>query len=101
MIKYWINKNEPIALGIALYSNFNNFSSAKTGKIGLPKTTDKFIGGHAVILCGFDDFNQEFILRNSWGSYWGDKGYFYLPYSYITNKNLCSDLWIITKIRRL
>jgi len=101
IIKYWINKNEPIALGIALYSNFNNFSSAKTGKIGLPKTTDKFIGGHAVILCGFDDFNQEFILRNSWGSYWGDKGYFYLPYSYITNKNLCSDLWIITKIRRL
>lgn len=101
IIKYWINKNEPIAIGIAIYSNFTNFSAGKTGKIGLPKNTDFLIGGHAVILCGYDDNKEEFILRNSWGSYWGDKGYFYLPYSYITNNDLCFDLWIITKIRRL
>ena len=100
-IKYWLNKNEPIVLGIAIYSNFTNFSSGKTGKIGLPNENDKFIGGHAVVLCGYDDTKKEFILRNSWGSYWGDNGYFYLPYDYISNTNLTSDLWIITKIRRL
>lgn len=99
-IKYWLNKNEPVALGIAVYSNFMNFSAAKSGNIGLPAMNDKFIGGHAVVLCGYDDDTQRFILRNSWGSYWGDKGYFYLPYDYITNDDLCSDLWIITKIRR-
>ncbi len=100
-IKYWLNKNEPIALGLAIYSNFTNFSSARSGKIGLPNDDDTFIGGHAVILCGYNDNKQEFILRNSWGFYWGDNGYFYLPYDYITNSDLCSDLWIITKIRRL
>ncbi len=100
-IKYWLNKNEPIVLGIAIYSNFTNFSSGKTGKIGLPNENDKFIGGHAVVLCGYNDTKKEFILRNSWGSYWGDNGYFYLPYDYISNTNLTSDLWIITKIRRL
>jgi len=99
-IKYWLNKNEPIALGISIYSNFMNFSAARSGNIGLPTTSDKFIGGHAVVLCGYDDVTSRFILRNSWGSYWGDNGYFYLPYDYITNDDLCSDLWIITKIGR-
>jgi len=100
IIKYWLNKNEPIALSIAIYSNFMNFSSARTGKIGIPRENDKFIGGHAIVLCGYDENKKEFILRNSWGIYWGDNGYFYLPYDYITNKDLCNDLWIIRKISR-
>lgn len=99
-LKYWLQKNEPIAIGIAIYSNFMNFSVARTGNIGLPTANDRFIGGHAVVLCGYDDITQKFIVRNSWGSYWGDKGYFYIPYDYITDDNLCNDLWIITKIRR-
>lgn len=98
IIKSWLIKNEPIAVAIALYSNFIN---SKSGIIGLPQDIDKFVGGHAVIICGFDDNNKRFILRNSWGSYWGDNGYFYLPYDYISNDNLCGDLWIITRIRRI
>jgi len=94
-IKKWLIKNEPIAIGIAIYSNFMN---SKTGMIGIPKETDNLIGGHAVIICGFDDKNKRFILRNSWGVYWGDNGYFYLPYDYISNDELCGDLWIITRI---
>jgi len=100
-IKYWLNKNEPMALGIAIYSNFLNFSAAKTGIIGLPNLAiDKFIGGHAVVLCGYDDDKRQFTFRNSWGSYWGDNGHFYLPYEYIIdNNNYIDQLWIITKIR--
>lgn len=94
-IKSWLIKNEPIALGIAIYSNFMN---SKSGIIEIPKRTDDFMGGHAVVICGFDDKNKRFILRNSWGVYWGDNGYFYLPYDYISNDELCGDLWIITRI---
>jgi C1A family cysteine protease len=36
-------------------------------------------------------------MRNSWGDKWGDKGYFYLPYKYLLNPKLTSDLWTITK----
>lgn len=94
-IKKWLIKNEPIAVGIAIY---NNFMNSKTGLIEIPKETDNFMGGHAVIICGFDDKNKRFILRNSWGVYWGDNGYFYLPYDYISNDELCGDLWIITRV---
>jgi C1A family cysteine protease len=94
-IKYWISKNEPISLGINVYSNFMNAS--KNGIVDIPLKTDEYLGGHAVIICGYDDINKRCILRNSWGSHWGDNGYFYLPYDYITNDDLCGDLWVITK----
>jgi C1A family cysteine protease len=93
-IKKWLDNNEPIAIGISIYSNFMSYTSKTTGKIGMPASNDNFIGGHAVIICGYDDNSRELILRNSWGTYWGDNGYFYLPYDYL---KFCGDLWIITK----
>ena len=93
----WLDKNEPITVGISIFSNFMTGYSSKTGIIGLPSPTDKFLGGHAVVICGYNDITSQFILRNSWGNYWGDNGYFYLPYDYITDSNYSNDLWIITK----
>ena len=91
-IKEWLDKNEPIATGIPIFSNF---ISTKTGIIELPSKTDKYLGGHAVVICGYDDYQERFILRNSWGKHWGDNGYFYLPYLYLISNN--NDFWIITK----
>ena len=71
-----------------------SINSRTTGKIGMPKSNDKIIGGHAVVICGYDDNNRELIARNSWGTYWGDKGYFYIPYEYL---RYCGELWIIIK----
>jgi len=53
------------------------------------------VGGHAVMCVGYDDAKQWFIIRNSWGDKWGMKGYFTLPYSYVTAANLGSDFWTI------
>lgn len=92
-IKEWLDKNEPIATGIPIYSNF---ISSKTGIIENPNKSDKLLGGHAVIICGYNDFDERFIMRNSWGTHWGDNGYFYLSYSYILNINNI-ELWIISK----
>ena len=44
---------------------------------------------------GYDDFKKWFITMNSWGKSWGDKGFFYIPYDYLTNPNLASDFWVI------
>ena len=56
------------------------------------------IGGHAVMAVGYNDAQQEFIFRNSWGADLGDHGYFYLPYSYVTS--YASDYWVIRGVSR-
>ena len=51
----------------------------------------KFVGGHAVCCVGYDDMKQHFIVLNSWGTEWGDRGYCYIPYQFIVNNDLCND----------
>ena len=56
------------------------------------------LGGHAIVIVGYDEEKRLFTFRNSWGEDWGDKGYGYLPYDYVCDKDLASDFWVITKI---
>jgi C1A family cysteine protease len=42
-------------------------------------------GRHAMLIVGYSDSNETFIVRNSWGEQWGDQGYCYMPYDYIGN----------------
>jgi C1A family cysteine protease len=91
----------PIVVGIQVYESFESLEVAKTGQVPMPSSiphkNDKCLGGHAVCIVGYDDAHASFIMRNSWGASWGDKGYFYLPYAYILDQTLTSDLWVLTK----
>ena len=42
-----------------------------------------------------DDSDQRFIMRNSWGTGWGQAGYFTMPYGYLMDSNLSDDFWTI------
>jgi C1A family cysteine protease len=64
----------------------------------MPKAKEKLLGGHAVMAVGYNDITQRFIVRNSWGIDWGKKGYFTIPYAYLTNRNLADDFWCISKV---
>lgn len=96
-LKQAISSGHPFVFGIAVYDSFESEETAKTGIVTLPLSSEKCVGGHAVCAIGYDDAKKAFIVRNSWGTGWGDKGYFYLPYSYITNHNLAYDFWKIIK----
>ena len=89
------NKN-PFVVGIAIYSSFESPEVTKTGMVPMPKKGEEFLGGHAVVVCGYT--KDHWIIRNSWGNAWGDKGYFYLPYLYLLDSNLSIELWNISKI---
>jgi len=90
--------NTPFVVGIAVYSSFVSLKVAKTGVVPMPKPREQFLGGHAVLVCGYNDRKKIWILRNSWGPSWGDKGYFYLPYPYLLNPALSSDFWAIKTV---
>jgi len=45
------------------------------------------LGGHALVLVGYNDSTSRFTFRNSWGASWGDAGYGTIPYAYLTSDN--------------
>jgi C1A family cysteine protease len=85
----------PFVFGFTVYESFESATVAKTGKMPMPKPNEQVLGGHAVVAVGYNDKTQTIIVRNSWDKTWGDKGYFYMPYAYITDSNLCDDFWTI------
>jgi C1A family cysteine protease len=85
----------PFVFGFTVYESFETPEVAKTGHAPMPAPTEQSIGGHAVMAAGYDDSKQWFIIRNSWGSGWGMKGYFTLPYTYVTDSQLADDFWTI------
>jgi len=89
----------PFVFGISIYESFESINVKNTGYVPMPDTSnEKLLGGHAVMAVMFDDDKKVVGCRNSWGSDWGDKGHFYLPYDYILNSDLASDFWIITSL---
>ena len=86
----------PVVIGIQVYESFESDQVEQIGIVPLPKRGEQFLGGHAVLAVGYkDDVKNKgqgvVICRNSWGDSWGDKGYFYLPYSYFVS--YVTDMW--------
>lgn len=88
----------PFIFGFTVYDSFEGPEVAKTGILNLPQATEQQQGGHCVLCVGYDDASKRFIVRNSWGTDWGQNGYFTIPYDYLTNPDLADDFWTIRKI---
>jgi hypothetical protein len=95
-------EGNPIIFGISLY---NSFDRHRNGKIPMPTPSEQGRGehgGHAMLCVGYSDRDQLFIVRNSWGPEWGDRGYCYLPYRYVVNDSFNDgDSWIIRRLAEL
>jgi C1A family cysteine protease len=85
----------PFVFGFTVYESFESDAVAQSGHAPMPGPGEKVLGGHAVMAVGYDDSQQWFIIRNSWGTEWGMEGYFTLPYDYLANDNLADDFWTI------
>ncbi len=81
----------PVAFGFTAYPDLESPHVAATGQLPMPAHGDRPIGGHEVLLVGYDDATQLFKVRNSWGPGWGLRGYFLMPYAYLANPNLAGD----------
>jgi C1A family cysteine protease len=85
----------PFVFGFTVYESFESRVVAKSGVVNMPKAAERAVGGHAVLAVGYDDRKKRFLVRNSWGKNWGMKGYFTMPYDYLSDRNLSDDLWVI------
>lgn len=85
----------PFCVGVAVYPSFEN---ATDGNIPMPGANEQCIGGHAIMIVGYDTKANIWIFKNSWGTDWGHSGYGVLPINYLLNPQLTSDLWKITKV---
>lgn len=72
----------PIMIAMEVFDSFEYFTTARTGICPMPLADEKMVGGHAVLVIGYDEKNQWFIVRNSWGADWGQNGNFMMPYAY-------------------
>ena len=97
----------PSMFGFTVYSSYKQAEA--TGKIPYPTDNEEIAGGHAIDAVGYDDNmkikntnpnGQEttgaLLIRNSWGTDWGDGGYGWLPYDYVLN-GLAEDWWSVLK----
>lgn len=124
-LKHCLTNDQPVAFGLSVYDSFEAILTRRTGRIHLPgcaadlveppvvvegeateaeatdgaitheTEADDHLGGHALVLVGYDDADQMFVVRNSQGAAWGANGYGYIPYAYVLNPMLARDFWVL------
>lgn len=106
-IKASLARGIPLMFGFTVYDAIRQ--AGKTGQIPFPTRGESILGGHAVVAVGYDDARKirntnpggitttgALLIRNSWGTSWGDGGYGWLPYDYVL-RGLADDWWSLLK----
>lgn len=97
------NIKDKLAIGLPSMFGFTVYSSLSgSAFIPFPSSKDTVKGGHAVVCVGYKDdlkigdYTGALLIRNSWGTSWGEQGYGWLPYQYVLS-GLAVDFWSLVK----
>ena len=95
----------PVVFGFSVPASFEDGSwDATRQSLPVPGPSEHFIGGHCVVLSGYDFTrtrfpNPAFQVENSWGTGWGMNGRFWMDAGWFDpNARLASDFWVITRV---
>jgi len=83
-LKLSLSKGFPVIFGMMVPRSF--YLTPATGIMKMPPQDEVRLGGHALLIVGYCNDKQYFIVRNSWGEEFGDKGHCYMPYEFFTGK---------------
>lgn len=92
-----LSNNDPVVFGTNLFEAFESEAVAATGMVPLPTKAErkKPIGGHCMVIVGYDSVKKLFKVANSWGAAWGVGGYCWFPFAYLCDLGLASDCWVL------
>lgn len=94
-LKYCLAEGYPFVMAICVYKGLESAAARRTGLVPLPRRREPPLGGHAVLVVGYSDRRQSFLVRNSWGPRWGLRGYFWLRYRFVTDPARAWDFWTV------
>ena len=88
----------PFVMAVGVHKSMMSRAVKRTGMVPVPTGRDRLLGGHAILVVGYDHARRLLIFRNSWGPTWGDDGNGYLPYAFIASPNLTWDFWTMRRV---
>jgi C1A family cysteine protease len=100
-IKSFVAAGFPSMFGFPVYSEYDN--TLPGGLVAFPAQGSHYRGGHANVIAGYDDNKMigadkgALLIRNSWGTGWGDGGWGWLSYRYVT-EGLATDFWSLVSL---
>lgn len=100
-IKQCVSAGIPVMTSIKVSNQFNTLG--KNWKEHDWDPTKDYVGAHQVLIIGYNDQSQRFLAQNSWSSFWGDGGFFGIPYSriginYNEPNTSAYEYWILNKL---
>lgn len=96
-IRSAIQEGYPVAVSLKIFDSFYT-TSGFVRRPSKKELTSEDYGYHAMVVVGYSDDTKYFVVRNSWGEQFGDKGYCYIPYSYICDPELNRMACIVKEI---
>ena len=76
--------NKPVPCSFFVYEDFKSYA----GGVYEPLEDQVPLGGHMVCIVGYDDSQSCWIVKNSWGTGWGEGGFFRIAYSQMSDSSL-------------
>lgn len=93
-MKLWLATRGPLIAAFSVYADFYGYSSGVYRYNG----SAPLEGGHCICVIGYDDNEQAWLCKNSWGTGWGSDGYFYIAYGQC---GIDSGMWAISSFSRI
>ena len=83
----------PVPVGFTVYESFESDVVASTGIMPIPAPGEAVLGGHEVLMLGYDAAKRLALIQNSWGDAWGQAGFFWMPFEVLDASD--TDLKIV------
>lgn len=94
-IKRALNRGQPCPLTMFVHDDF--MALGKDWRLHSWDVSTNPVGLHAVCVIGYDDAAKRLLCENSWGSGWGDGGFFGIPYDYF-QRGVIVDAYSFTRL---